>query len=207
MTEIHIAPMSEGLRRQRRNLILISCVLCFMKYGGINITKTTVLGTEIQFSNSLAIFLGLWVIWIYFLVRYYQYFMQEAVRKIIDSFKKTLEIKCGPIIKKIVTSQHPVLEGSSDPFDYNSIPRKTWKVLTFSGTEIVKVKDKDYYHRPVFQMDISLWKLRRGILNSYLSLIFNKSLITDYVFPILFAIFTFIYCNIGNWPGNLRNIF
>jgi hypothetical protein len=57
--KIKIDPMTEDLRRQRRNLVMISFILCFMKYGGVVIEKTMVLGTEINFTNISAIFLAL----------------------------------------------------------------------------------------------------------------------------------------------------
>ena len=57
--KIKIDPMTEDLRRQRRNLMVVSFILCFMKYGGIVITKTTLFGTEIQIVNISAIYLAL----------------------------------------------------------------------------------------------------------------------------------------------------
>lgn len=115
---INVDPMSEDLRRQRRNLVLVSFVLCFMKYGGVSITKTSVLGSEIQFSNTSSIFFGVWLLWIYFFIRYYQYFMQEGLQRISIALHATVTEKCRPKIRSLVTSQHPNVEKFPQTFDY-----------------------------------------------------------------------------------------
>jgi hypothetical protein len=199
--------MSEDLRRQRRNLILTSFILWFMKYGGINISKTTILGVEVTFSNSAAIFLGFWLMWIYFAVRYYQYFMQEAVPKIAASFKDLITVNCRPKIKSIVISKYPRAEQliSDNEYDYSRLQKSNWRTIRFVGSQILE--GDSFGKLETFAMDISLWELKKGILSSCVTLILNQSTITDYVFPMLLGLYTLIYCNIGNWPGSLRNIF
>ena len=201
--DIPIDPMSEDLRRQRRNLILTCFVLCFMKYGGIQITKTSVLGAEVQFNNASAIFFGIWLIWIYFVIRYYQYFMQEGLRKIYFSWLTIATEKIKPILKSIVKSEHPTVQETDQLFDYNILILKKhdWKYIIFNGNEPLNGRFED------FEMMISLWKLRIGIIKSLGYMIFNKSVITDYLFPILFALFTVVYCNLGDWPGTLIRVF
>lgn len=83
-----------------------------------------------------------------------------------------------------------------------------WKDMQFVG--YVRQEQKDINisgELQQFKMPISLWQLRDEIVKSWVCFIFNNSVITDYLFPILFALFTFIYCNIGNWLGTLRNVF
>lgn len=208
LDRLRIDPMSEDLRRQRRNIILISFILCFMKYGGIQITKTSVLGAEVQFNNASAIFFGIWLIWIYFLIRYYQYFMQEGLRNIMISLTDNLTDKCRPVLKSVVKSEHPEVQIGSQTFDYNVHKKKNWYTIEFIATEPKHTKGHINGFDPIqFNMLISFWKLRTGIIKSWIKLIFNQSVMTDYLFPILFALFTVIYCNIGNWPGALKNVF
>lgn len=203
--KIKIDPMTEDLRRQRRNLIMISFILCFMKYGGVVIAKTTLLGTEINFTNILAIFLALWLIWLYFCIRYYQYFMQEGLPKIRFSINDMLTEKCRIKIKSIVISKHPnIEEGSSQMFDYNILKKTNWFTILFIGRE--PIKNDAFGKKQEFNMEINIWELWKEFLKSYCQVFFNQSVITDYIFPILFGVFTFIYCNFGNWDGRVLNL-
>ena len=202
--KIKIDPMTEDLRRQRRNLMVVSFILCFMKYGGIVITKTTLFGTEIQFANISAIYLALWLIWLYFCMRYYQYFMQEGVWKIRFSLNDMLTEKCRGKIKSLVTAKHPDAQGSSQMFDYNILKKVNWYSILFIGQE--PIKNDVYDQSKKFEMNIPIWLLWKEIMKSYYHVFFNQSIMTDYVFPVLFALFTFTYCNLGNWDGKILNL-
>lgn len=182
-----------------------------MNYGGINITKTTVIGIEIKFANISAIFFGLWLFWIYFLIRFYQYFMQEAVPKIKKAFNDLLTGRARSVIENIVISKHPkVTNRTSQIFDYNIliIGRRTkWYLLRVQGNELTGQDKMGGQESRIFNMDIGIWRIWKEILSSSLTLIFNESLITDYIFPIIFAVFSLFYCNLTDWPGSIPSIF
>lgn len=197
--------MSEDLRRQRRNLLGISLILCFIKYGGISINKISVFGVEILFSNISAIFLALWLIWFYFAFRYYQYFRQEGVRKLNISYVDMMNNKCREKLKKIVTSDHPnLVKGNRQQFDYNILIMKklNWHTIVFQGQD--KTNDQENVE---FEMHIKMWSLWKEVLTSFYQLMVNQSIVSDYIFPIAFAIFTIIYCNLNDWPGRISKIF
>ncbi len=200
-----VEPMSEGIRRQRRSLIITSLILSFMKYGGITIKKISVLGVEILLSNISALYVFIWLIWFYFLIRYYQYFMQEGVPKMTISFQTMLTEICRAKIKALVKAEHPRVQGSSQQFDYNILKKSNWYTINYVGQEL---KEADVYNASnPFEMDIKLWSLWKEILISYYQVFVNKSVMTDYILPLLIAAFAFIYSNLGNWPGNIFNIF
>ena len=203
--KIRIDPMTEDLRRQRRNLIVISFILCFMKFGGIVIAKTTIFGTEIKFSNISAIFFALWLMWLYFSVRYYQYFMQEGLTKIRVSLSDILTDKCRSKIATIVLAEHPNVQGSSSQtFDYNVLKKDRWYSIIFIGQE--SIEEGVYDETEEFKMNISLWVLWKEVLKSYYNVFVNQSVMTDYVFPGIFAVFTLIYCNLDIWEGQIINL-
>lgn len=71
-------PMSADLLRQRRNLLVTSLALTAIDLAGATLKKdVSVLGTALEFANPERVVWGLWVLWVYFLVRYWQYFNEE----------------------------------------------------------------------------------------------------------------------------------
>jgi hypothetical protein len=71
-------PMSADLLRQRRNLLSTSLVLIAINLAGATLQKNvSVLGTSIEFSNPERIVWGVWVLWAYFFIRYWQYLNEE----------------------------------------------------------------------------------------------------------------------------------
>lgn len=196
--------MSEDLRRQRRNLLVSSLILCFMKYGGITINKISVLGVEIVLTNVSVIYLSLWLVWFYFSFRYYQYFMQEGVNKIKGSFIDVMNNKCKVRLKKIVSSAHPNFYRNNQQFDYNILCMKkpNWYTILFLGHEGTQNNEPSG-----FKMNIKMWLLWKEIFSSCSHMVINKSVISDYLFPIIFAVFAVIYCNISEWPGQITNFF
>ena len=80
--------MTESLRRQRRNLIITSLIIVFILYSEVEISKINILGIEIVTPNQNALTNILWIIWAYFLIRFYQYLKVEPTEGFVDNFKK-----------------------------------------------------------------------------------------------------------------------
>jgi hypothetical protein len=83
--------MNNDLLRQRRNLIATSAVLLVFDFARVTITQVSVLGTELLVGNAKVLMICAWVLWAYFLLRYYQYWRAEPDQHIRSSFKKRLD--------------------------------------------------------------------------------------------------------------------
>lgn len=83
--------MNQDLLRQRRNLIAISAVLIVFDFAQVTITKVSVLGTELLVGNARVLMAYAWILWAYFLLRYYQYWHLEPDRRIRSSFSSRLD--------------------------------------------------------------------------------------------------------------------
>ena len=64
----------KGFVAERRNLLITSFALFFYQQAGLQIEKINILGNDAKISDPLWIAFALWVLWIYFFVRFYQYF-------------------------------------------------------------------------------------------------------------------------------------
>lgn len=80
--------MNQDLLRQRRNLVAISAILLVFDFANVQITKISVIGTELLVGNVNVLMVCAWVLWAYFLLRYYQYWRAEPHKHIRDTFKQ-----------------------------------------------------------------------------------------------------------------------
>lgn len=78
--------MNNNLLRQRRNLMAISLFLIIFDIANIKIEKISFLGIELFVGNVGVIMYMAWLMWAYFLLRYFQYFNQEKTKIIRQNF-------------------------------------------------------------------------------------------------------------------------
>lgn len=73
--------ISDGLLRQRRNLMVISMLMPLFFLSGASIEKINLLGTIVSVSNPVVLKYALIVLFSYFLLRYWQYYREETYVK------------------------------------------------------------------------------------------------------------------------------
>lgn len=70
--------MEEGdILRQRRNLVAMSCLLIVFDLAKVKVAKVGVLGTDLVVGDVRVLAISMWVLWAYFLLRYYQFWRKE----------------------------------------------------------------------------------------------------------------------------------
>lgn len=81
--------MSADLLRQRRNLIIISLSLVVIYLTEASFKHdVTVFGAAIDVKNPQRLIWGAWIFWGYFLLRYWQYFIDEVDLGIKDQMQR-----------------------------------------------------------------------------------------------------------------------
>lgn len=84
--------------RQRRNLLVASLILAYLSLSGATVADVHLPGLSISPKREGVLFVFLWLIWTYFLIRYWQYF--ELFRpKII---KSAFELKLAVLVESKV---------------------------------------------------------------------------------------------------------
>lgn len=73
--------LSGGLLRQRRNLILMSLLMPLFFLSGASVNQINMFGTIIHLTNQKGINIAIFVIYVYFLWRYLQYYLEEERAK------------------------------------------------------------------------------------------------------------------------------
>ena len=194
--------MSEGLLRQRRNLIITSVLLWFLKYGGVRFHKFSLAGFDVELANPEVLTMAIWIAFAYFLYRYYQYFAAEGVSKLQHEFSQSLSIRCTPIIEREVKAAYPriVDEGHHH---LNTVKQNAW---VFRGQQVVIGPDGKTPFAELVELRISKWSLRRGIALAVAGSTFRSSVVTDYLLPFALAGFVLWYCGGADWSGSFLNL-
>lgn len=187
--------MSNDLLRQRRNLLVISLLICFVDYAQVELGKLSIFGIEYsQFGRPHAVIYALWVGFFYFLIRYGQYFYQEGRQKLASSFVSTLDEKAASRIKELVLEEHP--SDFREDCSFHVLQRWKW---IYHGQEKVGTDEMGHDKINNFEMYISPLKLWREVVASIFSVTFAKSAVTDYLLPFVVALFTVVYAGSEAW--------
>lgn len=195
--------MGEGLLRQRRNLMVTCILLWAMKYGGVTFTKLSLVGFDVEFKNPHALILSIWIAFAYFLYRYYQYFSVEGTANLKNTFRTALELKCEPIISQLVKKQFPN-NNDNIRYSYGFLKRDRW---IYKGQAIGSYDTSTgSASNEQFELEISRWQLRKGILSAILDSVFRNSVVTDYLLPFFFAGFILYYCGANDWSGSFLRL-
>lgn len=193
--------MGEGLLRQRRNLLIVCLLLWFSKYAGVDISKASIAGFDVQIKNMEALFTTLWIAFSYFLYRYYQYFASEGVKQLVVTATNALNDKCRPYIQGIVKAAHGDAGGGSD-LSWSFLRLKNW---TYPGYR----ETVDTLGQPIgenFEIPISPWKLKWAIASAILDTFFRNSVVTDYLLPFFVAGWVLWYSGDPNWKGSFLHL-
>ena len=83
--------MNPDLLRQRRNLVAISTGLLIFDFAKVEIAKVSLLGTELLVGDAQVLIAFAWILWFYFLLRYYQYWRSEPHQPIRQTFRQRLD--------------------------------------------------------------------------------------------------------------------
>jgi|GEM_PF-2296649 hypothetical protein len=187
-----LGDMSEGLIRQRRNLISVSCILVFLKFAGVEISKLSFLGLDFdELKNPSAFYLLIWVAYFYFALRYYQYFWQEGRSKVTNNYISG--VRNRTINKVWTNAKKSKINGEFRTYEPNTLEEleaNDWKYeATYRKADGTKI---------VVGMVLEKKERVKCRVNTIINLTFHTSIVTDYLLPFLFAIGALSYCATGS---------
>jgi len=179
--------MTEHLIRQRRNLIITSLIVIFILYTGVEISKITILGIEIETPKQQSLINSLWAIWGYFLVRYYQYLRIEPATGFwgICTYKAKINIAIM-VGRKIhnETEHGPRIERGIILQNMEKKSLLKWEYV------IKKYNLEKEVEEEVRRIEVNSYKFIFPIFKGVLATTINTAKFSDNVFPILLALST-----------------
>lgn len=193
---------STTFSRQRRDLFVVSGLLLLAQIAEVKVEKLGFLGVEIHFENASVFFTALWLLWAYWLLRYYQAFrdmqaqttaVYAAYKNLLLKFAKDLAEK-GSIAETLnLISNTPELDGAEPTvwnfYGQNIESGKAWVEWAPSVRE-KKGTIKSFEHRRFELQGFELNKLR---CKSLIQISLNSMTFTEYIFPFVFGVSPAIY--------------
>lgn len=175
--------------RQRRNLMAISLVLFFYISSGIVIDTINILGNSFKVSSPSHVGGVLYIVWGYFLLRYYQYFRHLPLTEIrLEYFKKmdkNISIVGVKLAKKVYKN--------SDKFLSNiNVFRKEKKWMVGMYVDITD-ETPSYLRKDREEINIDTKHLIMPRLKASFHIAINTRVITEYFLPFLVALLPILY--------------
>ena len=148
--------MEEGdILRQRRNLVAMSCLLIIFDLAKVEVAKVGVLGTDLIVGDVRVLAISMWVVWGYFLLRYYQYWLTDKPHLSRAVFDR-VELYARRHASKLAMG-HDELSGSV------SLVRKGWfrrwrlEETTYARTTPVVIDSNDIPSHLVLAWRVRSW--------------------------------------------------
>jgi hypothetical protein len=191
--------MTEGLLRQRRNLMIVSILMVFIKFSEFKVKKLTISGLSFEeLGNPSSIYVMIWVLFFYFLFRYHQYYAQEGKGSLFSQIDASLGTKIqnysAEVTQKI--NEH----ASYTPNNLDSIKRKAWSIT-------VRIPDhKSPGNDEMHEVILNPFVILKFKLACWFNACVNNSVVTDYLFPYFIAGFTLYYCYDGSGFSLLNSL-
>lgn len=194
--------MSDGLARQRRNLLAVSVILVFVKFAGVKIEELVFLGINFgTLENPQAIYLGIWLVFLYFAIRYYQYYMQEGRSRLHNSLNAFVEPKLQKIGRDIC--REIAEDASYEPANLSALRFADWTFkITYKDTES-SLGDSS---RKVRKVRLTKTQRINAYLSSAIYVVLNRSEASDFILPFIVAFGALIYCFSGSESGLMESL-
>jgi hypothetical protein len=192
--------MTDGLLRQRRNLMVTSLIIILLSFGGVKIEEVGALGTKLVFQRKDALYLGIWVIYAYFFFRYYQYVREEPDLGISKAFWAKVNALTFASLRKAAVKQLSLDETQlAGEFHFSGLKRKSRVIRTGKV-----VSGRDSYGEPVYShYEVNVLRFGPAFVWASAHVILNRAAITDYVLPFVVGIAAAVAGAPSSWEGSL----
>jgi hypothetical protein len=171
-----------------------------MKYSDLRINSFSLLGAELTPTNVNAVFVAMWIIWLYFLIRYYQYYRQEGLSNLNSAWFVVSDVCLSRKMNEIIVLSYPDLDTRHFIVKYSQFGRVGAFKKRYFAKAHSALQGKD------IDITISTWKFWREWAKAIVLFVRNHSQFTDYILPILVAVFTFVYCGMLGWQGSILKL-
>lgn len=194
-----------GFVSERRSLLVTSFLLFFYQAAGIEIDKINVLGNEAKISDSSWVPIALWTLWVYFAVRYYQYFRHVPDKGFMAAYQRRLDQLTRQLaarrFRRVFRREEEFPEeelkrlnvslafGPIDPV-IESQPSRLLVRATVSflrGTQLVESRNSKKI------IELSWKELLLPKVRACLHVLLSTRLVTEYVLPFLVSLLPLVY--------------
>lgn len=173
--------MNQDLLRQRRNLIAVSAVLLLFDFADVRITKVGVLGTDLLVGNVEVLMVCAWLLWAYFLLRYYQYWRAEEKQPMRRALWQQFRRMKDAYWKKRYAEKYPYVEGQVADFERKEFLTYGYSFKTYDPQNTRSIS--------LLQFEpIAVWRYIAWRVLTFLHVVVQTHHATDHMLPFVIAI-------------------
>lgn len=186
-----IIRVTEDLLRQRRNVILASCVIWFFHFGNVSVTSVTYSDIDFKIEGKNSVYIAMWIFYFYSILRFFVYFVEEGWEQFKCSFVVVFDDRCQLSVFKRQNIEYIKNDFTVKNMSLGKGGFKFEPYMNHENNNVIIVSYVDML--PV-------------ILASIFTFVFLRTAVTDYVFPFLLAVFVLYNSGFSGWKGSLINI-
>lgn len=211
--------MNDIFLKKRKYILIISCTLSIYQLSGITFTKINILGNETDIKNPEIVTYIILVLFIYYLLRYYQKFVELGNKGIAVKYKDILseyfidknigvEFFNRLLGVRVTKENHMLRYVKSGAF--NVVPNNeeyhewiidrlfpiVFRCGTFDKTSDARMFFADRRSDNFYLFQINFFKSLLFNIRAFVLLSINTSLVTEYILPFVIAsipVFVFVY--------------
>lgn len=195
--------MTEDFIRQRRNLYIVSGILLFAFLAKVDISGLTITGISFSsFDNPEMTYTFLWVIWAYFLYRFFVYFFENERETFLKIWRREIGRQTNRKLESIAID-HCDHEYAGNVNDYYSMKASEWRI---------HFQEKIHQERydPKFEnriLPIRYFQVALPISFGAIRFCILTPAVTNYLLPAILSIALLISAGFSEWEGSLTSIF
>lgn len=180
--------LSDDMLRQRRNLIIASCLIWFFHFGNVTVTSITYSDIDFNIGSRNSVYIALWVFYTYSVLRFFVYFMEEGLAEFKNSFVLVFSDVCQ-----------------------DSLTRKLDLKCNFTVSEMKLTKKGFSFQTYGAELEnnelvVSYIMMIPVLIKTIFIFLFFRTAITDYLFPFMLAVFVFLDSGLSDWNGSILKI-
>lgn len=178
--------IQDGFIRQRRNLIAVSLVLWFVETSSLTLSKLNILGNEFPISNPAAVNHALWIAWVYWFVRYYQYFRHaHGIQQTMEAFHGHMyhPMKDLALARGRHVYPEPEFFVSIDRIASRSLGKWVARLVVDPRTSTSGTDKRILHDEPLSFRDLFMPRIRAAWY-----LVVRTRFVTEYILPFLVAL-------------------
>lgn len=153
----------QGFIRQRRNLILVSLVVLFLEFAGVELKELNLFGNKLELKNPFIVNVSFWIALAYWFLRYLQHYNDLPVNDFHTSFiDKMQKYVKNAALNKYLSSIDDNVQRKHRQTYFERSERYVWAVgLDFDIINSEKSATSYESHRQIIEgLDLRICKIK-----------------------------------------------
>lgn len=195
--------MTEDFLRQRRNLYIVSGILLFAFLAKVDISGLTIAGISFHsFDNPEITYTFLWIIWAYFLYRFFVFFFENEKSTFFKIWAREISRQANRKLE-IIARESCSHEYAGNVNSYYSMKVSEWHI------HFQEKVDQESYDPKIKNRTLPIRYSQVALPISFgaIRFFFLTPAVTNYLLPAILSLALLISAGFSKWEGSLTQVF